>query len=82
MDKINFETATEKELAAFLRQHPGHVTLLNAAQGLDSQTVAALTCMALDYSDGATDAEALDTLNKALTFYGRKPVTTTPKING
>lgn len=81
MDTINFETATEAELAAFLQEHPGHVTLLNAAQGLDSQTVACLACMAEAYTHGATDAEALELFNKALAFYGRKPVTTGPKIN-
>lgn len=82
MDTINFETATEAELAAFLREHPGHAELLRATQGLDEETVAAVTCMAIAYAHGATDAEALDIFNKALAFYGRKPVTTGPKING
>ena len=80
MDKINFETATGAELAAFLQEHPGHVTLLNATRGVDAETVACLACMAEAYTHGATDAEALDTFNKALAFYGRKPVTTMPKV--
>lgn len=79
MKKINFETATEAELAAFLRTHPGHVTLLKAAEGLDEQTIACICCMAEAYTHGATDAEALDIFNKALAFYGRKPATTGPK---
>ena len=82
MDTINFETATESELAVFLQDHPGHADLLKAVRGLDPETVAALTCMATAYAHGATDAEALDTFNKALAFYGRKPVTSGPKING
>lgn len=81
-DDMTAEDATEAELAAFLRTHPGHVTLLKAAEGMDEETVAAVTCMAVAYTHGATDAEALDTFNKALAFYGRKPVTTGPKING
>lgn len=82
MNTIDIMNATEAELAAFLQKHPGHVTLLNATEGLDEQTIACLCCMAEAYSNGATDAEALATFNKALAFYGRKPVTTGPKING
>ena len=82
MNTIDIMNATEAELAAFLQEHPGHVTLLKAAEGLDEQTIACICCMATAYANGATDAEALATFNKALVFYGRKPVTTGPKING
>ena len=76
---MDIMTATEAELAGFLQAHPGHVELLKAAQGVDVDTLAAVTCMATAYAHGATDAEALDTFNKALS--GRRPVTTGPKIN-
>ena len=82
MENIDFMTASEAELADFLREHPGHVTLLNAVGGQDEQTIACLCCMAEAYAHGATDAEALAAFNKALAFYGRKPVTTGPKITG
>ncbi len=81
-ENIDIMNATEAELAAFFRKHPGHAELLRVTQGLDEETVAAVTCMAIAYAHGATDAEALEIFNKALAFYGRKPVTTGPKING
>ena len=79
MNNIDFMTASEAELADFLQAHPGHADLLRATQGLDEETVAAVTCMAVAYTHGATDAEALATFNKALAFFGRSPVTTGPK---
>lgn len=82
MENIDFLAASEAELADFLQAHPSHAALLRATEGLDEETVAAVSCMAVAYSHGATDAEALATFNKALAFYGRKPVTTGPKING
>lgn len=79
MDRMDIMIATEAELAGFLRAHPAHVELLKAAQGFDEETLSAVTCMATAYANGATDAEALDTFNKARP--GRKSVTTGPKIN-
>lgn len=82
MESIHFETAPETELAYFLSTHPGHIELLRAARKMDAETVTALACMATDYTNGATDAEALDTFNKALALYGRKPIATGPTIRG
>lgn len=80
-DELIAEDAEMKEFAAFLQDHPAHVELLKVARGLDAETVAAVTCMATAYSNGATDAEALEAFYKALAFYGRKLVTTGPKLN-
>lgn len=81
-DNMNAEVETEAELASFLKDHPGHVELLRATKGLDEETLACLCCMATAYAHGATDAEALETFNRSLAFYGRSPVTTGPKITG
>lgn len=82
MENIDFMAATDAEILDYLKAHPGHAALLRATEGLDEETVAAVSCMAVAYSHGATDAEALATFNKALAFYGRRPVTTGPKITG
>ena len=82
MDTIDFMNATDAELIDFLRAHPWHIHLLNSTQGLDEETIACLCCMATAYAHGATDAEALETFNRSLAFYGRSPVTTGPKITG
>lgn len=81
-ENINFMTASDEELQAYLKAHPARVRLLRHLVGLDEKTLACLACMAENYNRGGTDAEALEIFNKALAFYGRKPVTTGPKING
>ena len=82
MENIDFMTASDEELQAYLKAHPARVRLLRHLVGLDEKTLACLACMAENYNHGGTDAEALEIFNKALAFYGRKPVTTGPKITG